>query len=363
MNPTDSAPGADSRTMGPANSRVTMRDVAHRLNVSHTTVSRALRNDPRISETMRQRVQEIAQQMGHRPDPLLSALAQYRHGKLSKNIKAELAWINQWQEPELLHSYRELECYWKGALKEAESSGFRLEEFVINQETTPERVQRILLARNIQGILIPPHGSVELNWRGFNWENFCVVRFGYSVASPRAHIVTSDQLTDGLLAFENIWSLGYRRIGMVSYRKQGTRMTRFLAGYLYAQMQMTTSDELLPPFFLEENNPHTDQRKFIAWLKRNKPDAILTDVVALREMLLKASYRVPQDVGLAALSILDGNADAGIDQNSHVIGRAAVQMLISLINHNERGIPDACRELLIEGRWVNGRSLPPKSPD
>ena len=61
-----------------------------------------------------------------------------------------------------------------------------------------------------------------------------------------------------------------------------------------------------------------------------------------------------------AFSVLDGGADAGIDQNSSEIGKAAVQMLISLIKHNERGIPEVCRELLIEGNWVNGSTLPPK---
>jgi LacI family transcriptional regulator len=77
-------------------------------------------------------------------------------------------------------------------------------------------------------------------------------------------------------------------------------------------------------------------------------------------MLGQAGYRVPRDIGLAVLSVLDGNADAGINQNSAVIGEAAVQMLISLIHHNERGIPKVCRELLVEGEWVDGRTLPPR---
>jgi hypothetical protein len=43
------------------------------------------------------------------------------------------------------------------------------------------------------------------------------------------------------------------------------------------------------------------------------------------------------------------------------IGKTAVPMLISLINHNECGIPAICRELLIEGRWVDGDTLPRKN--
>ena len=42
------------------------------------------------------------------------------------------------------------------------------------------------------------------------------------------------------------------------------------------------------------------------------------------------------------------------------IGRAAIQLLISLIHHNERGVPRVRRELLIEGEWVDGSTLPPR---
>jgi LacI family transcriptional regulator len=96
-------------------------------------------------------------------------------------------------------------------------------------------------------------------------------------------------------------------------------------------------------------------------LQKTKPDAIFTDCPGLRRVLASCGYQVPKDIGLAATSVLDGGASAGIDQNSKEIGKAAVQLLISLINHNERGIPDVCRELLIEGRWVDGNTLPPKN--
>ncbi|HEX9045453.1 MAG TPA: LacI family DNA-binding transcriptional regulator [Verrucomicrobiae bacterium] len=338
--------------------RVTLRDVARQLKVSHTTISRALRNDPQISESMRQRVRDTAAEMGHRPDPLLSALAQYRHGKLNKIISAELAWINAWRKPEQLRQFGEFNNYWCGASEEAERCGFRLEEFVINQEMSLPRMQKILQTRNIRGILLPPLGNVSMDWTGLDWEDFCIVRFGHSISTPRAHVVTSDQLTDGMLAFENIWKHGYRRIGLVT---SGKMRTRFSAGYLFSQMKWSP-DVLLPTLVVTQERGQLDQRLLKSWLKKNQPDAILTDVAELRGMLQNIGCRVPQDIGLAALSVLDGNADAGIDQNSKEIGKAAVQLLISLINHNERGIPNVCRELLIEGRWVDGSTLPQRTP-
>src|SRR5215472_17491123 len=157
--------------------RVTVRDIADQLRISHSTVSRSLRDDRRISEEVRQAVKLKAQEMGYRPDPMLSALAQYRRGIIQTPISAGLAWVNQWPQPKQLRSYREFDLYWKGAFAEAEECGFRLEEFIVNRQMTPARLEKILLARNIQGILIPPHGSFPPQWSDFNWENFCVVRF------------------------------------------------------------------------------------------------------------------------------------------------------------------------------------------
>jgi LacI family transcriptional regulator len=345
-----------ARMNEPSSGRVTLRDIATRLDVSHTTVSRALHGDPRITPSVRQRVEEMARQLGYRPDPMLSALAQYRRGKHQTPIGAELAWINNWSNPKQLRTYREFDLYWRGAEAEAERCGFRLEEFLLDKDLLAPRLEKILRARNIRGILIPPCGRSAPDWESFHWDDFCIVRFGYSIATPRAHLVTSDQLTDGLIAFENMWTRGYRRIGLVTYAQA---VTRFSAGYFLGQTRCNATPRL-PMLVLPQNKEKEDQRQLRGWITRHRPDAILTDASALRELLESAGYHVPQHLGLATLSVLDGNADAGIDQNSEEIGKAAVQLVISLLHHNECGIPTVCRELLVEGRWVDGHTLPPK---
>src|ERR1017187_4344007 len=91
------------------NKRVTVRDIARRLNVSHATVSRSLREDRRISEPVRQKVKLMAKEMGYRPDPMLSALAHYRRGNTNAPIGAELAWVNHWPEPKQFRSFKEFD--------------------------------------------------------------------------------------------------------------------------------------------------------------------------------------------------------------------------------------------------------------
>lgn len=65
-----------------AKRRVTLRDIARRLDVSHATVSRALNASPDafISERTRARVRETAQEMGYRPNQSARSLATGRTG-------------------------------------------------------------------------------------------------------------------------------------------------------------------------------------------------------------------------------------------------------------------------------------------
>jgi DNA-binding LacI/PurR family transcriptional regulator len=160
-----------------------------------------------------------------------------------------------------------------------------------------------------------------------------------------------------MIAVENIWQKGYRRIGLVISERAHTR---FSAGYYYRQKEWPLEQQI-PALKLPEAGGGREVAYLRAWLAQYRPDALLTDLRTLPTWLQQCGYRVPKDLGLAALSVLDSGIDAGIDQNSAEIGRSAVQLLISLINHNECGIPKICRELLVEGSWVDGKTLPTRA--
>lgn len=98
---------------------------------------------------------------------------------------------------------------------------------------------------------------------------------------------------------------------------------------------------------------------FREWIHTHTPDAILTDYPGLQEMITELELKVPDDIGLAAMTVLDCPIDTGIYQNPEEIGRVAVLMLQSLINHNDRGVPPVSRHVLIDGTWVDGTSIRP----
>ncbi len=346
----------DFPTSPPA--RVSLRDVARDVGVSHVTVSLALRGDPRVSSKRRVEIEAAALRLGYRPDPMLSSLSAYRQSKRPVMICSTIAWLNQWADPGELHRLHEFEAYWNGARDAAEKLGYRLEEFKIKSDLTSVRLQKILEARGVRGILIPPHRA-DLSLPDFDWSRFSLVRLGLSVKEPRAHVVTSDQMNCTALAFERVQERGYQRIGYVSSRRFDRNTGgNFRAGYLSSQDAFLPLKKHLPPLFLEEESTAADVRQLRAWLKQSKPDAIITTLSGLHDLLDRIGCKIPEDVAVCATSVVDGNFDSGVDQNPLEVGHVAMRTLAGLIHQNERGIPRYCRRILVEPRWVDGTSLP-----
>jgi len=163
-------------------------------------------------------------------------------------------------------------------------------------------------------------------------------------------------MKNGLLAFDSMRQLGYSRIG---YCGLYWPERLFCAGYLWGQHH-AEGDAKVPPLLLCNSRREEWIPRFTAWRQRHQPDAILTDLPEVPDMLAELGLQVPGDIGLAAMGVLDCRINAGINQNPREIGRMGVAMLTSLIHERSFGLPPVRRSMLIGGSWVNGSDLPGK---
>lgn len=333
---------------------VTQKDLAEVLNISTASISFALKGSPKISETLRAKIIAKAQEMGYAPNPAARTLAHYRKSSSKAPVHAAIAWLNFWPDPKRLRSFHEYDHYWNGAKKAATSMGYQLEEFRAH-DTPPARLSRILQSRGIKGILLPPH-RLTPEWNDFKWDQFSIIRFGRSLYHPLTHIVTADQVANMLLAFKETQQQGYQRIGFIT-GPGPSRGALFDAGFLRAQ-QCLPKQQQLPICSIADLEDTAILTKINQWIKKYKPDAILTDTLKVPDTLTKIGYKVPKDFGLASMSLLDVPVDSGIDQNPAEIGIVAIHTLVGMLSTNAHGLPPTLRETSVLGRWVHGTSLP-----
>src|SRR5690606_37413348 len=76
--------------------------------------------------------------------------------------------------------------------------------------------------------------------------------------------------------------------------------------------------------------------------------------------LATAGYTVPDDIAFACLDLTDDSgATAGIYQDAAAIGASTVDLVAGQLLRHERGLPAIPKTSVIDGRWVNGATMPP----
>lgn len=333
--------------------RLTQRDIALRCGVSQMTVSLALRASPKVSTTVRRQVMKAAKQLGWRPDPTLSALVSYRHRSSEKKNFSTIAWISSRSaNQESRVKNRAYQAYFQGAAARAEVLGYKLEEFQLNQGgMTSSRLNQILYNRNILGLLLASSPDVPLN---LSWDKFAAVTCGFASTHSSLHMASSHHFHSAALALRKLRDLGYRRIGvLLEQRNDANRGYGLMEGCLTEQRRYSP-DQMLPVMSL----PNLTTAPLRDYLARYKPDAVLTNFTNTSECMKELKVAVPADMGLAYLSETKLEAGlSGVNENAFVVGEVAIELVASMIQRNEFGIPAASRCIMIDGFWVEGRTV------
>lgn len=333
--------------------RPTLRDIAAIAGVSHVAVSMALRGHPRIPAATRERIKQIAEQIGYRPDPALASLNVYRHEARKSSYKATLAWVNFHEVPLKEQSFNYL--MFLGAQERCAELGYSIEEFQITKlGMNISQLSKILYARNVQGVFFAPLSRPmgHVSTKAFAWDHFSVISLGFSLVNPKLDVVIDAQYRAARLAVRKLKSLGYRRIGFATCLWYNERTDgNVLAGYLSEQIRFPEENRI-PPFIFEAGDV---VQQFREWFYRYKPDSVFDANTYIYGIL------TPEELSRCGVAMHGSDRDeriAGIDQNVPLIGRVAANEIVGMINANVRGIPAIPRRILVEGTWVDGPSAP-----
>ncbi|MDR1279476.1 MAG: LacI family transcriptional regulator [Opitutaceae bacterium] len=341
---------------------VPLSAIAREAGVATSTVSRALRSDARIGTKTRQHVQAVAQRLGHRSHPLVSALMAQVRNRRPPVARWNLAWLDFRDTSQDWRTNHVSAAFHNGVRARAEAAGYAFERVWVRDPRLRNhpaglsaRLTEILLARGVRGLLLQGFREgadgtataipVDLG-------KFAIAGVGTAFHSPALHFASNDQHLSTQLAVRELRSLGHRRIGYVGEPLTETVVShRFVAGYL-ATMRQTFGLRPLPPLVTLADDVLID------WVKTHRPTVIISTEPHIPRVLRAHGYSVPHDIGFAHLHVAEDDAvTTGICQQSEAVAAAATDLLIGALSNNETGVPAHPRGVLIPGRWRRGRTV------
>lgn len=334
----------------------TIRTLAKMAGVSTATISLALRGNPRIRPEVRKRIQRIAFEVGYKADPLVANLLFQLRSKKKLAYQSTLGVVTLGKSYADLKSFETVRQWVEGCKERAGLLGYKIDHFsLIDAETTPQRLVKILNSRNIRGLLvIGSHlGYAVQTHIDPLWNDSAAVVIGVQPIHPRLSFTSNEQFSTTFTAINELLKLGYKRPGLCIWPQIDDWVKKRFSGGYYIGQDMLTSKNRIPKFDFE----YGDERRFKTWVERHRPDAIMTLHPEILEWVKGTGLKVPDDIGIVHL---DKHADlpwAGMQQNNEDVGRAAVDMVIGQLHRNEFGVPPLQKGVYITGSWMAGPTV------
>lgn len=345
------------------NPPVTLQMLADRLGLSRSTISRALHNHPKLSQATIQKVQALAKELDYRTDPEVNRLMVHlRHRKKMSSRPTVALVINQ-KIPFDLTGPESGQSVLVGAVERIQECGYQPEVFNLHEFKEKNlRLDKVLYSRGIQGVIICPFefpGPLP----ELNLEHFSVVLIGHSIRAEHLHRVVTNQYQGMRDCIKELASRGYQRVGLTLDFHTNGRTNGFYTAAYFLEKELRPEMEFLPIHTFDYFSPESWLSGFRKWYKKHRPDAVIGVQAYLRHLqpwLEKQKLSIPDEFGMVALHLDPTNTSfSGILQNSLLVGRAASNTLVGLIQNYEIGIPNPAHMILVEGKWYEGSSLRP----
>jgi len=327
---------------------LTLKDLAQKLGLSTSTVSRALQNNPAISDDTRLRVNKLAKKIGYYPD----ALAKSLKNKKSYTIGVIVPEISHFFFSSVIDGIEDV-TYKDGYTILVTKSNEDFEREVLNLES--------LISNRVAGVI----ASISQNTKtGKHFNNIInrgipLVLFDRVLDDLDVHKIVGDDFEKVYEMVNHLIDSGYQNIAYLAGPSHLNITMNRVDGYKKALIDnnIELMDGLIMNINLNENDGFEGAKTLIR--KFPKVDAIccVNDPVALGvyKYLNKVGIKIPDKIGVTGFSNNPSSETINppmttVDQQGYKMGRKAAKILLQKINNES--IDSLDKTHIIEGELI-----------
>ena len=329
---------------------ITIKDIAKRAGVSHSTVSRALRVNHLVSSETAKRIRQVAQEMGYRPSAVARSLKTNRTQVLGVIVSS----ISDPFFSEILN----------GIEASAQAGGYSL--FIAASQHDPIKERQIvqtMMEQRTDGVIIcsssfsPEHGRQLLSY------GFPVVVVNHQASESFNYSIYHDDVDGSSQVTQHLISLGHKHIAYLGNSQSGRTTQDRLRGFVNA-MQIANLE--VPKSYIHHvdgGEPILGQESLVEYFTRLTPRP--TAIVCFNDMLAigvlkgceRAGLRVPEDLSVTGFDNITYSAFTTpclttFDQPKFSIGQEAAQLLLDLLQAKDGIIPETPNVKILKGKLL-----------
>lgn len=330
---------------------VTIIDIAERIGVSYTTVSRALNGKKGVSEKTRQRIIEEAKKMGYQPNAIARGLV----SKSTNTIGLIIPDITNPFFPDVARGVEDA------------SRKVNYNVFLCNSNWDKVREREILEAlrqNRVDGIIINPnsYGNVEF----LAQLGIPVVYLNTKVDDGESTYIGIDNVKGAMIATEHLIECGYQRIAYIGGTVKSYSNNQRVKGYLTAlENQGIEKDQsIIVNGKFETESGYEITKKLLA--SDNPPDAVFAgnDIIALGvlQCAQEMNLDIPGKFGIVGFDDIYTSSLPQIQLTTvampkYFLGKKAFEMLLDKLNSEESGVA----QYVIKPKLIVRKTTGPKA--
>ncbi|KAB3528808.1 LacI family DNA-binding transcriptional regulator [Alkaliphilus serpentinus] len=278
--------------------KVTIKEVAKKAQVSTSTVSRALKNSPLISQVTKDKIKEIVQELGYHPNEIARSLANKSSQTLGMILpaSAEDSFVNPFFTQFIL-----------GVTRYLESQNYSLLlSSARNEEDELEQIIRIVNSKRVDGIILMTVREEDKNIEFLMENNFPFVVVGTPIKKDEILWIDNNNEVAMFEVTESLIKSGHKRIAFLGGdQKLKVTQNRFL-GYKRALNKhgIDYDSNLVVEVDFTEDEGYRSTLRLLR--KVHDIDAIVTtdDLIAYGSMraIKEMGYAIPKGISITGFN-------------------------------------------------------------
>ncbi|MBI1343298.1 MAG: substrate-binding domain-containing protein [Terrimonas sp.] len=327
---------------------VNIKMLAERLNLSISTVSRALRDSYEISESTKIRVKEMAAALNYHANPYASSLRKHR----SKTIAVVI--------PEITNNFFSLAI--NGIEYIAQEKNYHVLIYLTHEDIQKEiGFAGHLQNGRVDGVLISLSAATDNydHLRELKEKGVPIVFFDRVCDSLECSNITTDDFEGGFTATEHLIQNGCKRIAYLDLSKHLSISSKRKQGYLAALKKYNMKEE--ESLIIRTTNNNAENEEIISQLLTgpHKPDGIFASAeklaIACYNVCERLKINIPRQLKVISFSNLEissllNPSLSTITQPAYEIGKQAATQLFRYLE--KKSVTPAYENIILKSTLI-----------